>query len=191
MRSAPNKVGGSGLCNQPVGSASTRLVVGSIANAHREYQERPLRPGRQLWVRNANHQDVQHRRFTGRFEFHRLDHVSLGHGELAPFRLEPGHIVVNRANSAELVANSALVTAREAGAVIESKNIRLRVKRAVAHPPYVCAALNNEFTRCQIFDGRKQIIGMATIDRETLHNIGLAVPPLDEQVTMMKRLHAR
>jgi restriction endonuclease S subunit len=62
------------------------------------------------------------------------------------------------------------------------------VWRAVANPSYICAALNNEFTRSQIFDGRKQIIGMATIDRETLYNIEIALPPLKEQISIMNRL---
>jgi type I restriction enzyme S subunit len=127
-------------------------------------------------------------RFTGRFELRRLDRISLSDDELRPFRLEPGDIVVNRVNSAELVAKSALVTEREAGSIFESKNIRLRVRRAVADPSYICAALNNEFTRRQIFDGRKQIIGMATIDRETLDNIEIALPPLEEQISIMNRL---
>ena len=65
---------------------------------------------------------------------------------------------------------------------------RQQFAQSVSAEPGICAALNNDFTRGQVLEGRKQIIGMATIDRDMLDNIQFALPPLDEQVSTMSRV---
>lgn len=120
-------------------------------------------------------------RLDGSWNLDRVDRLRLTPEEESAYRLDAGDILLNRVNSRELVGKCALVDARTAGSVYESKNIRLRVDHGQAEPAFVVASLNAADARRQI-DGRlKQIVGQATINRNDLDGLELTLPSLAEQ----------
>lgn len=130
-------------------------------------------------------------RMDGTWSLSRIDKVRLGHEEERLYVLHPGDILMNRVNSRELVGKCAVVDYFAAGAVFESKNMRLRLNLAMAFPTYVAAFLNSAYGRQQIDQRVRQIVGQATINRSDLDSIEIPLPTVDEQARHASRLGSR
>lgn len=129
-------------------------------------------------------------RLDGSWVLDRVDMVELTAGEKADFALHKGDILLNRVNSRELVGKCAVVREATAGAVFESKNIRLRLRTDLAEPQWVATALNAPRGRAQIEARTKQIIGMATLNHGDFAHLLIPLPPLAEQRIIAARLDA-
>jgi type I restriction enzyme S subunit len=116
--------------------------------------------------------------FDGYWYLERLDRIELTADELADFRLSDGDILVNRVNSGELVGKCAVIDSSTAGAVFESKNIRLRV---IANPHFVAEWINSRYGREQLETHANRAVGQWTISRDTLERLQLPLPARDEQ----------
>ncbi|MGB8170331.1 MAG: restriction endonuclease subunit S [Chthoniobacteraceae bacterium] len=127
-------------------------------------------------------------RLDGSWNLGRVDRLAVTPKEHEQFGLADGDLLVNRVNSRELVGKCAVVNADTAGAVFESKNMRVRIERSRANPEWVALWLNSEFGRAQIERFAQQAVGQATINRSHLDAIKVPVPPLAEQRRIAARL---
>jgi len=127
-------------------------------------------------------------RLNGAWVLDRLDRVEISSDEKEDFALREGDILLNRVNSREWVGKCAVVTAEVAGAVFESKNMRLRFNRALAEPEFIALWLNGELGRTQMDGLARQIAGMATVNKGDLATLRLPLPPLNEQRRIAARL---
>ena len=130
-------------------------------------------------------------RFNGSWVLDRVDLVELTAAEEAQYQLEPGDILINRVNSRELVGKCAVIDDSTAGAVFESKNIRLRLNTTVADPYWTAIWLNSTGCRCQTDRSLKQIIGQATLNRTDLDDIEIPLPPLPIQRRIATQIKAQ
>ena len=117
-------------------------------------------------------------RLDGAWDLTRLDKLELSSEESALYTLREGDIVLNRVNSRELVGKCAVVGEAIAGAVFESKNMRLRLDVSRAEPSFVAWFLNGFLGRHQIECRIKQIAGMATLNRPDLDHFLVPLPGL-------------
>lgn len=115
-------------------------------------------------------------RFDGRWNLDRLDLIRLDAAEHELYGLVSGDILINRVNSRELVGKCAMIDDGLSGAVFESKNIRARVDPST-EPRFFSYWLNSAFARTQIESRIKQIVGMATLNREDLDSLEMPFPP--------------
>ncbi len=127
-------------------------------------------------------------RLDGAWVLDRLDRVELSSDEKEDFALREGDILLNRVNSREWVGKCAVTTEAVAGAVFESKNMRLRFNRALAEPEFIALWLNGEVGRSQMDGLARQIAGMATVNKGDLATLRLPLPPLNEQRRIAARL---
>jgi type I restriction enzyme S subunit len=108
--------------------------------------------------------------------------------ELETYGLKPGDILVNRVNSRELVGKAGLVRPDLGQCTFESKNIRVRIQRALGDPGFVVIALNSNAVRKQIQSLLKPAIGQATINQGDLDSLAIPFPPLSEQRRIVEYL---
>ena len=129
-------------------------------------------------------------RLNGQWDLTRVDKIEVTVAEQEQFGLLVGDIMFNRVNSRELVGKCAVVDESTAGAVFESKNMRLRLKTNVADPIFVATFLNSHPGRLQIEKRTRQIIGMATVNRSDLNSFEIVLPSIQEQRKFVSRLDA-
>lgn len=102
--------------------------------------------------------------------------------ELDMYGLEPDDVLINRVNSRELVGKSGLIPPGLGPCTFESKNIRVRIKRELAKPAFVVAALNTKSVKQQILGKQKPAIGQATVNQDDLSELQVPfIPDLGEQ----------
>lgn len=128
-------------------------------------------------------------RLDGSWNLNQVDLIELSAEECSAYRLEEGDILFNRVNSNELVGKCAVVNSKIAGAVYESKNMRLRLDPNQAYSDFVCTFLNSSGGREQIGKRLKQIVGQATVNRSDLNSLEIPLPPLCEQQRIVTVLH--
>lgn len=129
-------------------------------------------------------------RLNGQWDLTRVDKIEVTAAEQEQFGLLVGDIMFNRVNSRELVGKCAVVDESTAGAVFESKNMRLRLKTNVADPIFVATFLNSQPGRLQVEKRTRQIIGMATVNRSDLNSFEIGLPSIQEQKKFVARLDA-
>lgn len=117
----------------------------------------------------------------GSWDLSRVDLVDLDDDERSSYGLDAGDILLNRVNSPELVGKCAVVTDELAGAVFESKNIRIRVNPGVATPEFLWFYLGSDSGRSSLTQGMKHAIGMATINGADLRGMRIPLPSLEDQ----------
>ncbi len=128
-------------------------------------------------------------RLDGSWNLNQVNLIELSAEECSAYRLEEGDILFNRVNSNELVGKCAVVNSKIAGAVYESKNMRLRLDPNQAYSDFVCTFLNSSGGREQIGKRLKQIVGQATVNRSDLNSLEIPLPPLCEQQRIVTVLH--
>ncbi|HEV7299618.1 MAG TPA: restriction endonuclease subunit S [Tepidisphaeraceae bacterium] len=105
-----------------------------------------------------------------------LKYVDLPTHEVERYRLNPGDILFNRTNSAELVGKCEVFG--EPGTwVYASYLIRVVVDDAQTTPEFVSAFLNTKAGRLQIDRVSRPIAGMSNINAEELRALQIPLPP--------------
>lgn len=118
---------------------------------------------------------------NGLLNLDRVDLIEVSNEELEAFGLRHGDLLMNRVNTPELVGKCALIPDGLGQTVFESKNIRIRVKRANANPAFVNHFLNTTYGHAMLCRGVKHAIGMATINNSDLRNCPIPLPPIEVQ----------
>jgi type I restriction enzyme S subunit len=127
---------------------------------------------------------------SGRIVMKDIKLMRLEPSEVDEYGLLPGDVLVNRVNSRELVGKCAVIPGGLGDLVYESKNIRLRVREAVALPEYVMYAINSRIVRDVVELRAKQTVGMATINQTDIQSWPLPLAPLSEQRRIIAKLEA-
>jgi type I restriction enzyme S subunit len=118
----------------------------------------------------------------------RLDRIS-GEAVSDDFVLQPGDILFNRTNSAELVGKTA-VWDDDFKATFASYLIRLRVDHEMANPYYVAEYINSAFGRSFIESVMGRAIGQVNVSASSLMRMRIPVPPVAVQDAFIERIEA-
>ena len=116
----------------------------------------------------------------GRLDMRNLKYLHLDSSERAKLLLEPGDIVVNRTNSADLVGKCAVFDL-DLECSFASYLIRLRLDAERADPRLVAAWVNSPAGRAYMFRERKQMTGQANVNATKLKALPIALPDLAVQ----------
>ena len=116
-----------------------------------------------------------------------LKHIDIGGQEREKVQLLEGDLLFNRTNSKELVGKTGLWDGRFE-AVAASYFIRLRVKRNLTNPSYLCAFFNTSYMKRVLFDTARGAIGQANINSKELRAFRVAAPPIDLQVAFAEQV---
>ncbi|MBN2491312.1 MAG: restriction endonuclease subunit S [Planctomycetes bacterium] len=117
-----------------------------------------------------------------------VKYVELDDSELERQRLEPGDLLFNRTNSADLVGKTGRWTESSVPAVAASYLIRVRVDPAKALPEYVWALMNSSFIKMLLANKARRAVGMANINATELRGLPALFPPLPLQQGFAERL---
>ncbi|MGS0943770.1 restriction endonuclease subunit S (plasmid) [Pseudomonas luteola] len=108
--------------------------------------------------------------------------------------LEPGDLLYNRTNSAELVGKTGIFLGRAQEYTFASYLIRIRCPKKLFSPEYLNLSMNApSFREFQINPHLKQQCGQANVNGTIMKNMLVSVPPLAEQyriVTKVEQLMA-
>jgi type I restriction enzyme, S subunit len=103
-------------------------------------------------------------------------------GKVAGLWLKSGDILVQRANTPDLVGTSAIYEGPEDWAIYPDLLIRLRVDEALARPHYVALALAAERTHRALRSRAKGLAGsMPKVDQSAIAATRIPLPSLEEQ----------
>lgn len=131
---------------------------------------------------------VTRRTFTD--EFTKLTDASLD--RVRGLWLEPGDVLVQRANTPELVGSAALYEGERDWAVFPDLLIRLRTNPAVMTPEFLSLALQSERCHRALRARAKGLAGsMPKIDQGAIANLAVPCPDVDEQRRIVAQVAAR
>lgn len=96
--------------------------------------------------------------------------------------LEPGDLLYNRTNSAELVGKTGLFLGNTGEFTFASYLIRIRCPKSLFSPAYLNISMNAPcFRKTQIYPHLKQQCGQANVNGTIMRNMMIPVPPVAEQ----------
>ncbi len=117
---------------------------------------------------------------SGRLDWSSFVRVPRPNQDAAAYELQPGDVVFNNTNSAELVGKSALFDGYAEPVAYSNHFTRLRTS-AELEPGYLASWLNSQW-RAGVFSAIcNRWIGQAAVSREKLLGLVMPLPPLDEQ----------
>ena len=118
-----------------------------------------------------------------------LKYVDLSDSEFTSFKLEPGDILFNRTNSADLVGKVGIY--RLSGEhVFASYLVRLRAKPDRANAEYLNYYLNSEQGQKRILAYASPGVSQTNINASNLRKVLVPLPPLEEQDRIVTTLQA-
>jgi restriction endonuclease S subunit len=123
----------------------------------------------------------------GRLSIDKLKYISRVRPELL---LEPGDLLFNRTNSAELVGKSAVYSGSPTPCSFASYLIRVRLKPSCL-PQYLAMGLNSDYGRSWIRSCMSQQVGQANVSGSKLAGFELPLPSPEEQRCIMDRVEAQ
>jgi type I restriction enzyme S subunit len=127
----------------------------------------------------------------GRIDIADLKRAEFDANELQKLVLVTGDLLVIRSNgSVELVGKTGLVTEDEAGLLFAGYLMRLRVNRTKALPAFVQLCLSAPLQRQYIERTAKSTSGVNNLNAEELRSLPLLLPPLAEQIEIVRRVEA-
>jgi type I restriction enzyme S subunit len=112
----------------------------------------------------------------GRLDWSNLRYMHPTDGNLDPYFLQPGDVLFNRTNSAELVGKTAVFDGSRP-AVFASYLIRFRLKEELANPHFVSAYINSPHGRAFVAENMGRAIGQVNISASTMHRLPVPSPP--------------
>ncbi len=125
----------------------------------------------------------------GRIDVTDLKRAEFDANELQKLALVEGDLLVIRSNgSVELVGKTGLVTTNETGLLFAGYLMRLRVDRAKAIPAFVQLCLSAPLQRQYIERTAKSTSGVNNINAEELRSLPMLLPPLAEQIEIVRRV---
>lgn len=104
------------------------------------------------------------------------------------FALQPGDVLFNATNSAELVGKTLLVGALDERTVFSNHFLRLRVDESRLSPAYLARWLQMEHRRRTFTGISRRWVNQASVDRERLLRLRLPLVPLSEQRRIVRAL---
>jgi type I restriction enzyme S subunit len=125
----------------------------------------------------------------GRVDFTDLKYLPEDHADVQKLKLEPGDLLFNRTNSAELVGKSAVFTSAE-HMTFASYLIRVRLTER-CDPRWASLAINGPGGREYIASVRTQQVGQANVNGTKLAALPVPLPPLEEQKRIVAEVEAR
>jgi type I restriction enzyme S subunit len=126
---------------------------------------------------------------NGEIDTSSLKYVEATLENLESFVLQPGDILFNRTNSPELVGKAAVYD-RETRAIFASYLVRLTCDPKLALSPYVCAWINSPWGRWWARTVRTDCVSQSNINASKLLAMPVPLPPLAEQVEIVRRMTA-
>jgi len=109
-----------------------------------------------------------------------LKYVNLSDEDFTAFQLEPGDILFNRTNSADLVGKVGIYRL-DGDYVFASYLVRMRVKRDVVSPEYLNYYLNSPLGQRRILSYATPGVSQTNINAHNLQKVLVPLPPQDEQ----------
>lgn len=125
----------------------------------------------------------------GRLDFANLKYLPADHPDVAKLVLEPGDILFNRTNSAELVGKSAVYRATER-MTFASYLIRVRLDEK-CDPHWATLVINSPVGRRYIASVQSQQVGQANVNGTKLAAMLIPLPPLEEQRRIVQEVEDR
>ena len=116
---------------------------------------------------------------NGRLDLTKLRWLPDDHEEFPELLLEPGDILFNRTNSAELVGKTAVYNA--AGTETSFASYLIRLTAVGIEPDLLALYINSRFGRRWIASVVNQQVGQANVNGTKLRGLGVPVMPQDEQ----------
>ena len=117
--------------------------------------------------------------YDGELDLSDIKRIDVPDNELDKCTVRRGDVLFNRTNSKELVGKSCVYN-RDEMMVLAGFVIRVRVTDRVL-PEYLVAFLNTDFSKQMLFWMCKTAIGQANINAQEMQNIGLYLPPIEQQ----------
>lgn len=127
----------------------------------------------------------------GKIVLNNVKEMILTNNEIIEYGLHEDDILLNRVNSRELVAKSAVIPRNLGDMVFESKNIRVRVLKGLINPHYVNYYLQTEFMRNLIETTCKKTAGMATVSQEDIKKWLIPIPSHKEQNEVVSHINKK
>lgn len=124
---------------------------------------------------------------AGRLVLHDLKYLQVFGSDRNRLLVQPGDILVNRTNSAELVGKCAVFD-QDGEFGFASYLIRVRLETAKANPTLVAAYINSPIGREYMLGNKKQMTGQANVNTQTLKSLPLPLPPIEDQGLIVERL---
>jgi len=109
-----------------------------------------------------------------------IKYVNLSDEDFTAFQLEPGDILFNRTNSADLVGKIGIYRL-DGDYVFASYLVRLRVKRDLVLPEYLNYYLNSPLGQRRILSYATPGVSQTNINAHNLQKVLVPLPPHDEQ----------
>jgi type I restriction enzyme S subunit len=125
----------------------------------------------------------------GRLDFTDLKYLPADHPDVAKLTLEPGDLLFNRTNSAELVGKSAVFTSHE-HMTFASYLIRVRLTDR-CDPRWAALVINGPPGREYIASVRTQQVGQANVNGSKLAAMPIPLPSAAEQRRIVAEVEAR
>jgi type I restriction enzyme S subunit len=158
-----------------LGVVLSNLKYGTAKKCSREKKKHPV-----LRIPNV----VQ-----GYIDLNDLKYTDLDKKEHESLKLETGDILLIRSNgSVSLVGRTAVVTEKEKGMAYAGYLIRLRVKQDLIIPEFLQYQFQSYAMRLQIELPARSTSGVNNINSEEVRNLQIALPSLDEQKEVVRRL---
>lgn len=123
---------------------------------------------------------------NGALDLEKLKYLPQDHDEFPKLLLEPGDVLFNRTNSAELVGKTAVYRGNPKPCSFASYLIRLRLAEGV--PDWISYYLNSPHGRNWIKSVVSQQVGQANVNGTKLKNLEIPCPPLPEQRRIVARI---
>lgn len=129
----------------------------------------------------------------GRYPYLRMNNITYGgeldltdtkridvpENELEKCTVRRGDVLFNRTNSKELVGKTCVYN-RDEMMVLAGFVIRIRLNNEML-PEFLSAFLNTDFSKQMLFGMCKAAIGQANINAQEMQEIGLYIPPIEQQ----------
>lgn len=122
----------------------------------------------------------------GALDLSDLKFLPSGHPHFPALLLEPGDLLFNRTNSAELVGKSAVFSGELPYCSFASYLIRARTIEV--EPSFVSTFINSVFGRDWIRRVVSQQVGQANVNGSKLKALAIPLPPRDEQAVLVERM---
>jgi type I restriction enzyme S subunit len=123
----------------------------------------------------------------GRIRWERVSFVELSPNEQTKYLLNPGDILFNRTNSAELVGKTAVYDGARP-AVFASYLIRFRARCDLADPRFISAFINSPGGRAFIERYMARAVGQVNVSASTMHRLPVPCPDVAVQTRLCDRL---
>lgn len=127
---------------------------------------------------------------SGSLNTNELKYLAADHDEFPELLLEPGDLLFNRTNSAELVGKCAVYAGLPKPCSFASYLIRVRFGEG-CDPRFAAAYINSPYGRGWIRSVVNQQVGQANVNGSKLKALSIPVPPVAKQKAIMAEVDSR